>query len=123
MKKYVYILLRWLCLGVITAGLSFAISVNLIRHAAKQGNPKAQATLGYMYFFGAGVEQNKIDSVKWFARAATSAVHRGAQSVVLFGKKAAKKITTQASHIAEVFTIAPWRSAEPDTRQVGPKKL
>lgn len=93
--------------------LSCAISISLIHYSAKQGNPRAQATLSYMYFFGTGVEQSKADSVRWLARAGSSAVRCGIQNVVDTSKSAVKKIGTQASRIIEVFTLTPWR-ASPD---------
>ncbi len=113
MKKHIYTLLKWLLFGALTTLLSFAISISLIQHAAKKGSPKAQATLGYMYFFGTGVEQSKTSSIKWFALAAKSAVRCGIQNVVNTGRKVAKTVTTQVSHIAEVLTIAPWREPAP----------
>ncbi len=37
---------------------------------AKQGDKKAQAHLGYMYYVGEGVEQDYVQAVKWYKKAA-----------------------------------------------------
>ena len=96
--------------------LSCAISISLLHYSAKQGNPRAQATLSYMYFFGTGVEQSKTDSARWLARAGGSAVRCGIQNVVDTSKNAVKKIGTQASRILEVFTLTPWRSSATENK-------
>jgi len=115
MKKHIYRLIKVLLFGVLTILLSFAISIGLIHHSAKLGNPKAQATLGYMYFFGTGVEQNKVHSLKWFAKATASAVRCGIENAVDTSKDMVKKVTTQASRIFEVFTLTPWRAPKKES--------
>ena len=37
---------------------------------AEQGNKKAQAQLGYMYYIGEGVKQDHVQAVKWYRKAA-----------------------------------------------------
>src|ERR1700761_8570935 len=39
------------------------------RKAADQGNPDAQAELGYFYSAGIGVQPNPAEAAKWFVRA------------------------------------------------------
>lgn len=112
MNKYLYQFFKFLMICIVMILLSCAISISLIHYSAKQGNPRAQATLSYMYFFGTGVEQSKTDSVRWLARAGSSAVRCGIQSVVDTSKNAVKKIGMQASRIIEVFTFTPWRHTE-----------
>ena len=47
-----------------------AKAVHWYRKAANQGYAKAQASLGIMYDFGKGVEENDSEAVKWFLKAA-----------------------------------------------------
>ena len=42
-----------------------------LQQAAAQGNPKAQAFLGFLYTKGQGVPQNDAEAVKWLQAAAT----------------------------------------------------
>ena len=38
--------------------------------AAEQGDVDAQNYLGWMYFHGSGVPENKVEAVKWYRKAA-----------------------------------------------------
>ena len=38
--------------------------------AAEQGNAKAQYSLGYCYYWGKGVEEDKKEALKWYRKAA-----------------------------------------------------
>src|SRR4030095_14228954 len=42
-----------------------------LQQVAAQGNPKAQAFLGFLYTKGQGVPQNDAEAVKWLQAAAT----------------------------------------------------
>ena len=39
---------------------------------AKQGDPKSQASLGFLYYAGKGVPRDDLQSLLWFRRAAES---------------------------------------------------
>ena len=45
------------------------------RKAADQGDPGAQAELGYFYLNGIGVDRDAAQAVRWFGRAAASGNH------------------------------------------------
>ena len=47
-----------------------AAAVAEFKKLAEQGNKKAQAHLGYMYYIGEGVEQDYVKAVKWYKKAA-----------------------------------------------------
>lgn len=38
--------------------------------AAEQGNADAQANLGWMYFYGKGVNKSYVEAIKWYRKAA-----------------------------------------------------
>ena len=90
---------------VFTIFLSCALSISLIKFAARRGDAKAQATLAYMYFFGAGVEKNKVRSAQWVAHAANSAVRNGITKVVNVGKGAVKKTGRSFKHILQALAF------------------
>lgn len=48
----------------------FDEAARTLRPLAERGNVEAQFTLGYMYFMGVGVPQNKSTAVRWYQRAA-----------------------------------------------------
>ena len=45
-------------------------NIELVEQQSKNGNPLAQSTLGFIYLFGAGVNQDYFEAVKWFKKAA-----------------------------------------------------
>ena len=45
-------------------------NIELVKQQSKNGNPLAQSTLGYIYYFGEGVNINYFEAVKWFKKAA-----------------------------------------------------
>ncbi len=45
-------------------------SVKLVKNKAEQGDADAQYALGYMYYYGSGVKQNKQLGVQWIKRSA-----------------------------------------------------
>jgi TPR repeat protein len=48
----------------------FALALRWLGPLAEQGNPEAQALLGFMYEFGRGVPQNQVVAVHWYTCAA-----------------------------------------------------
>jgi TPR repeat protein len=51
------------------------------RRSAEQGNPAAQANLGYMFETGRGVEQSYEDALGWYRKAAAEG-DEGSQKAV-----------------------------------------
>ena len=56
----------------------YAAAVNILGPLAQQGDPAAQAYLGYLYAEGRGVPQNHTQAAIWYRRAADQG-HSGAQ--------------------------------------------
>ena len=61
----------------VRAAPPYVAAAKVIR-AAKRGDPRAQATLGWMYANGRGVPQSYVLAAKWYQRAADQG-HGGAQ--------------------------------------------
>ena len=49
---------------------SHGCSVHLVKIKAEQGDADAQYALGYMYYYGSGIEQNKRLGAQWIKRSA-----------------------------------------------------
>ena len=49
---------------------NFRAAFDHFKNAAERGNVEAQYELGYCYYWGEGVEENKIEAVKWYRKAA-----------------------------------------------------
>lgn len=52
------------------SALALPPDVNTIEKTAKQGDAKAQAALGFMYYLGRGVAQNDVEAAYWISLAA-----------------------------------------------------
>lgn len=52
------------------AGGDYATAAREFQALADQGNPRAQANLGYMYYVGEGVPQSYAEAVNWYRKAA-----------------------------------------------------
>lgn len=98
-KKRLLKVIAWALLGVLAFLIACAISVSLIHYKARQGNAQAQATLGYMYFSGTGVEQDRARSIGCFALAASSAVKEGVGHVIHKTGSAVKKVGRGLKHV------------------------
>lgn len=48
---------------------AFSVSFEETKHAAEQGDPAAQFSLGVMYANGQGVRQNLATAKEWYGRA------------------------------------------------------
>ena len=53
-------------------------SFDMYKKAAEQGHSDAQDMLGYCYYYGVGVEEDKGEAVKWYRKAAERG-HGGAE--------------------------------------------
>jgi len=102
-KKRLLKIIAWVLLGVLTFLLACAISVSLVHYKARQGNAQAQATLGYMYFSGTGVEQDRTRSLGCFALAAGTAVKEGVGHVVHKTGSAIKKVGRGLNHVRKAL--------------------
>ena len=49
---------------------NFHTAFNLLYASAKGGNLQAQYAVGYMYYYGIGVQRDPIQAVKWFKKSA-----------------------------------------------------
>jgi hypothetical protein len=49
---------------------SYPLALRLLRPLAEQGNARAQAVLGLMYYHGRGMKQDDMEAAKWFRLAA-----------------------------------------------------
>jgi len=105
MKHYLTKIAKWVALLAGTIFISCALSICLIKFAAHRGDPRAQATLSYMYFWGAGVKKNKAHSVKWGAKAAGSSVKKGIGKVFGAGKTIVKKTGSGIAKIARALAF------------------
>ena len=50
--------------------MSWRVTVKWYRLAADQGDAEAQGWLGYCYYFGEGIREDKREAVKWYRLAA-----------------------------------------------------
>lgn len=53
----------------------------LMQREAELGNPHAQYTLGYMYYYGRGVQQNLDLALKWIRQAAAQGDARALEAL------------------------------------------
>jgi TPR repeat protein len=60
-----------------------------LKPAAERGNKDAQYAIGYMYFYGRGVQKNKVAAKKWIGKAAA----QGQQQAI----KAQERLNTKSS--------------------------
>jgi TPR repeat protein len=49
---------------------NYSKSVRYLDYDARRGNPEAQYALGYMLYYGKGVDENRAEARKWFVVAA-----------------------------------------------------
>lgn len=59
----------------------YAKAFELLLTAAQNGNPRAQYTVGYMYYNGKGVEKNRDQALKWIREAARNGDHRAVEAL------------------------------------------
>jgi uncharacterized protein len=45
---------------------NYAAALRILQPLAEQGDPRAQSTLGHMYWRGRGVRRDDVEAVKWF---------------------------------------------------------
>ncbi|HEX5515480.1 MAG TPA: sel1 repeat family protein [Gammaproteobacteria bacterium] len=59
----------------------YARALPLLRHEAELGNPHAQYTLGYMYYYGQGVVEDVEEALKWIRLAAAKGDARALEAL------------------------------------------
>lgn len=53
----------------------------LMRREAELGNPRAQYALGYMYYYGQGVQQDMEEALRWIRQAAAQGDARALEAL------------------------------------------
>lgn len=59
----------------------YTSALPLLRHEAELGNPHAQYTLGYMYYYGQGVVEDVEEALKWIRLAAAQGDARALEAL------------------------------------------
>ena len=59
------------------------VALPLFENLANRGNPRAQVYLGRLYVFGNGIEHDKRDAMRWFARSAQSGDPEGMAALAI----------------------------------------
>ncbi len=106
------ILLRWLIVAL-SSCLSSCSAINYLnlqegirsfevqdyRHAfirlkpaAERGQPDAQYAVGYMYYYGQGVVENRTKALEWIKRAAKAGQPDAIEALRRAGRNAEKKV-------------------------------
>lgn len=60
---------------------NYGIALPLMQAEAQAGNPRAQYTLGYMYFYGLGMERDAEQAMYWIRQAAERGDARAVQAL------------------------------------------
>ena len=79
--------------------------VELLRKRAEQGDADAQLALGFMYFDGQSVPQDKAEAVKWFRKAAEQG-NAVAQSNMGFAHSSGEGVPQDEAEAAQWFRKA-----------------
>lgn len=75
-----------------------SLDLDSIKSAAEQGNAYAQFRLGWNYYIGNGVAPNRMESLKWYRKAAEQG-YREAQDILEIIE--ANKVTTQYEKVLD----------------------
>lgn len=67
---------------------------------AKNGNPQAQYTLGYMYYYGQGVKRDRTQGYFWMQQSAKQGNKSALQALELLNQENRKGVKTSESKAA-----------------------